>query len=334
MYATDAVAQLLGLRPDELLEKPFYDCIQPNCLDEAERCLESAKANESIAYLRFWYKDPRVDPSDPDRDEVDGTEDEGDSRSSPAESEVDVKDPGLRDGSMDIDEESDPRSCGADDGAGDEAGVSSSGSRVSRPPRHRPRRLQTFELEAVVSCTSDGLVVVLRRARPPIPDPQPPVASSAFNFENGLFAAPWGLKPIEPYISPELLYTFRPPLLPQYMPLRECVKAAGGPPLDRMYLCIPRFRHGLYSLTASHRVDALNTRRGCLRLGRNGHQPEPRKLRPRPAQDRRPTRRRAPGHIPAARGQRNFQRTRLRPRLLLPPLRRTHPRLPHQTCLI
>jgi hypothetical protein len=240
MYATDAVAQILGVRPGELLEKPFYECIQPNCLDEAERCLESAKANESIAYLRFWYKDPRVDPNDPvNDDEVDEMEEEADDKSSPNESEADVKDPGLKDGSMDLDDEGlEPQVCEKDEGGGDEE-AGRSGARASTPQTRRPRSPQTFELEAVVSCTSDGLVVVLRRARPPIPDPQPPVIPAAFNFENGLFAAPWGLQPIEPYISPELLYTFRPPLLPQYMPLRDCVKAAGGPPLDRMSLFQP-----------------------------------------------------------------------------------------------
>jgi hypothetical protein len=226
MYATDAVAQILGVRPDELLEKPFYECIQPNCLDEAERCLESAKANESIAYLRFWYKDPRIDPNDPANGEEVEMEDEANERNN-LDGDVDVKDLGLGDSGMDIDGQSDPRGQDEDDGGGDEDGD----PRRERPRRQSPR---TFELEAVVSCTSDGLVVVLRRARPPIPDPQPPVMPAAFNFENGLFAAPWGLQPIEPYISPELLYTFRPPLLPQYMPLRECVKAAGGPPLDRM----------------------------------------------------------------------------------------------------
>ncbi len=234
MYATDAVAQILGVRPDEMLEKPFYECIQPNCLDEAARCLESAKANESIAYLRFWYKDPRVDPNDPgneeEEDEEVEMEDECQDRRSP-DSEMDTKD--LKENSMDIDQEPDPRLRGADDGGGAEQGSLPGSSRASRRPR-RPRP-RTFELEAVVSCTSDGLVVVLRRARPPIPDSQPPpVIPAALNYENGLFAAPWGLQPIKPYISPELLYTFRPPLLMQYMPLRECVKAAGGPPLDRM----------------------------------------------------------------------------------------------------
>ncbi len=242
MYATDAVAQILGVHSDELLEKPFYKCIQPNCLDEAERCLESAKANESIAYLRFWYKDPRVNPNDPinkEKEDEPEMEDEGDDSSSLNDSVMDVKDPPLKNNRRAINEKSDPRVHGPIDGDRDEGRSPSAGAHASRPRRDRPQAHQTFELEAVVSCTSDGLVVVMRRARPPIPDPQPPVIPAALNYENGLFAAPWGLQPIEPFISPELLYTFRPPLLPQYMPLRECVKAAGGPPLDRMCFHIP-----------------------------------------------------------------------------------------------
>jgi hypothetical protein len=243
MYATDAVTQILGLRPGELLERPFYECIQPNCIDEAEKCLESAKANESIAYLRFWFKDPRIDLNNArgqEEEEVEEMDDEGDDRNgSAALGELNVKRPQPRDG-MDIDELPVPRNQGAygagNGGRGEDGDASRRDAHPSRQCGRRPQAPQTFELEAVVSCTSDGLVVVLRRARPPIPDPQPPVAPAAFNFENGLFAAPWGLQPIEPYISPELLYTFRPPLLPQYMPLRECVKAAGGPPLDRTYL--------------------------------------------------------------------------------------------------
>ncbi|AEO67029.1 uncharacterized protein THITE_2115749 [Thermothielavioides terrestris NRRL 8126] len=240
MYATDAVIQILGLRPAELLERPFYECIQPNCLEEAERCLESAKANESIAYLRFWYKDPRIDLSDAENeeeeDEADDLEDEAEERScSPDGSELDVKDVKVGDDGMDISEE--PAARGVDGGrggGGSESGGASSALRASIPRERRPQAPRTFELEAVVSCTSDGLVVVLRRARPPILDPQPPVLPAPFNFENGLFAAPWGLQPIEPYFPPELLYTFRPPFLPQYMPLRECVKAAGGPPFDQL----------------------------------------------------------------------------------------------------
>jgi len=237
MFATNAVTSILGLRPDELLHRPFYHCIQQNCLADAIACLESAKKNESIAYLRFWYRDPRQDDY---RDPV--AEDEGDDDSSDndSEDEGDEKEL-LTDGNMDLDDDEVPN------------GIEDRGSSI---PRHRPNRTHrmpltpppsdgpatpqnadrsnAFELEAVVSCTSDGLVVVLRRARPPIPDPQLPLVP-AFNYEKGLFAAPWSQQPIEPYYPPELLYTFRAPFLPQYMPLQEHVKAAGGPPQDRMY---------------------------------------------------------------------------------------------------
>ncbi|SPQ23730.1 73fae33e-a859-4c23-9c9b-e860b9e5fa6c [Thermothielavioides terrestris] len=208
MYATDAVIQILGLRPAELLERPFYECIQPNCLEEAERCLESAKANESIAYLRFWYKDPRIDLSDAENeeeeDEADDLEDEAEERScSPDGSELDVKDVKVGDDGMDISEE--PAARGVDGGRG--GGGSESGV---------PQALSVPQYRASV---------VRRR---------PGHSSSRLSSPNGLFAAPWGLQPIEPYFPPELLYTFRPPFLPQYMPLRECVKAAGGPPFDQL----------------------------------------------------------------------------------------------------
>lgn len=104
--------------------------------------------------------------------------------------------------------------------------------RRRRHRRRRPQPLPSIELEAVVSCTSDGLVVILRRARPAIPPAHPPLALSPWEFENGLFAAPWAQQPVRPQVPPEMIYNFRAPLLPQYMPLRESVKAAGGPPED------------------------------------------------------------------------------------------------------
>ncbi|KAF1819382.1 uncharacterized protein K489DRAFT_299447, partial [Dissoconium aciculare CBS 342.82] len=55
--------------------------------------------------------------------------------------------------------------------------------------RHDP-----VELEAVISCASDGLVVCLRRARPlmPLPTQRP----SRPRYSNGLFAAPWATEPV------------------------------------------------------------------------------------------------------------------------------------------
>ncbi len=245
MFATNAVTSILGLRPGELLGRPFYHCIQENCLTQAIACLETAKKNESIAYLRFWFRDPRQDDrprgsdsSDEDGDrEMEDEDDESIDSGSGRDSDGDVE---GSSNDMDVDE-GDARSRRVGQG-----GLNLGGHRLGTRHQSLPTppysgtaspangtNRDSFELEAVVSCTSDGLVVVLRRARPPIPDPQLPLVP-AFNSENGLFAAPWGLQPIEPYYPPELLYNFQAPFLPQYMPLQEHVKAAGGPPRDRM----------------------------------------------------------------------------------------------------
>ena len=274
MYATDALANVLGLRPDQVRGKSFYECIQENCLADAVRCLESAKANDSIAYLRFWFRDPRPVPS---RDDIMA---DAASASNDMDDDDNDDDGGVYlDGHLNDDDH-------FDDGPHTQAhrlpsppppvhptfhrhsgisAISSSrsttnlrvdsvqaiygevispdsshssaptitttttttfdghGSRRSgRGRRRRPRpsrHLSTtpslaededddddddddderdgpIEVEAVVSCTSDGLVVVLRRARPlesiaPLTSP-PPV------YTNGLFASPWAATPVMP----------------------------------------------------------------------------------------------------------------------------------------
>ncbi len=66
MHATRAVSSILGITAGELKDRSFYECIQEHCLPEAIRCLESAKTNESIAFLKFWYRDPRRAKGDGD----------------------------------------------------------------------------------------------------------------------------------------------------------------------------------------------------------------------------------------------------------------------------
>ncbi|KAJ5569675.1 uncharacterized protein N7459_009105 [Penicillium hispanicum] len=136
MYATSGVTSILGLSPSQLVSRSFFYCIQEHCLRDAVRCLESAKSNDSIAYLRFWFRNPLQD---------------------------DVPD-------------------------------------VPGPPdRSYWDLIPPVELEAVVSCTPDGLVVILRRARAPVPSnpslPPHPVPV----YSNGLFAAPWALEPVYSY---------------------------------------------------------------------------------------------------------------------------------------
>lgn len=84
-----------------------------------------------------------------------------------------------------------------------------------------------IELEAVVSCTSDGLVVVLRRAKPfvshmshsaqePMPNP----------YANGYFASPWASEPILP-VTGERSHALLPQLQqPAHHPVQPT--ASGG----------------------------------------------------------------------------------------------------------
>lgn len=282
MFATNAVASVLGLGPDQVKDKSFYRCIQERCLPDAVKCLEGAKANDSIAYLRFWSRDPREAEDFGDDDENDGADGEDhhmadeDRHSSTSDSEgggaeldshmaLDEDDTTVR-GGIKEEEEDEPMDSvpsaststahvpARNAASGSRPGNSQRASRGQRSStgtavqgqrrgRRQPRRqdhrqpLPAVELEAVVSCTSDGLVVVLRRARPAIPPAHPPLALP-WDFENGLFAAPWAPQPVRPYIPPEMIYTFRPPLLPQYMPLQDHIREAGGPPTDQLMLSI------------------------------------------------------------------------------------------------
>lgn len=145
MYATSGVREILGLSPRQLISKSFFYCIQERCLRDAVRCLEGAKSNDSIAYLRFWFRNPLQD----DDTQMGRT----------------------------------PRTPSSDATTDPFGSVSPS-----------------IELEAVVSCTSDGLVVILRRARAPAPTnttPLPPQPVPV--YANGLFAAPWALEPVYSY---------------------------------------------------------------------------------------------------------------------------------------
>ncbi|KAE9363661.1 hypothetical protein N431DRAFT_356357 [Stipitochalara longipes BDJ] len=276
MYATNAVSSILGVSPEQFKDKSFYECIQENCLTEAIRCLESAKANDSIAYLRFWYRDPR-------------RQEDFDEELREASQSSDSEDGGVQlYGEMDVDSEPAAESSTSHSGrdtSGDDTAMmrqtspsrakktsrtyssestnierdSSGASQPSRSstsslaivtPSERRRRRQgqatprnddPYEIEAVISCTSDGLVVVLRRARPMIPSLQPPIPMP--HFPNGLFAAPWGANPIRPHqYQPDARNSFlhglqAPPIPP------------GGPPMDEFMNSIREVAVFAWSLT-------------------------------------------------------------------------------------
>ena len=277
MYATEAVVGILGVTAEQFKEKSFYECIQENCLPDAIRCLESAKANDSIAYLRFWYRDPR-------------RAEDFDEEMRDASVSSDSEDGGVElHGHMDIDSVTAIEAIGSDnagegmfanqsgrEASGDDAPVydsasphfqhrgshrtssgesvsdlehdsanaifdraqasrSSTSSVVVSPPNRRAGTTERvavsppvdpFEIEAVVSCTSDGLVVVMRRARPPIPAARAPDPAPMPMYPHGLFAAPWGANHIRPRqyqsdVNHAVHHGFEAPKLP-----------SGGPPID------------------------------------------------------------------------------------------------------
>lgn len=258
MYSTNAVAEILGVSPEELDGKSFYDCMQENCYPDAEQCLRSAKENDSIAYLRFWYRDPRQE------EEIDDAQMRDASASSDSDEDGGVRlndgmDVGVdRNDHVHIKEEDNLSGQGSRDFSEQESTdhtssrtSSSKSSRMahdssrdmfdgagqSRSSRHalamqqeQPRRRQVSEpreIEAVVSCTSDGLVVVLRRARQQIPFSNQPAVPA-----NGFYAAPWGAPAIRPHV-------YQPN---QHQPFQHGFQApaipAGGPPADELLASI------------------------------------------------------------------------------------------------
>ena len=234
MYATNGLADVLGISADQLIGKSFYFCIQENCLREAVKCLESAKANDSIAYLRFWFRDPTQDSrqnstrQDEDDHVTDGNssgdEDDGgvhlselmdhagnenamisDSsnsmRSSSEPQYPQSLDPNSRSSSgnsTDLNGNRDPIFDTPANGQSRTSSISTPDGAQSSSQSWSPEQSQ-IELEAVVSCTSDGLVVVLRRAKPFVPHIATAVPDTTKpRYANGFFASPWANEPIIP----------------------------------------------------------------------------------------------------------------------------------------
>lgn len=212
MYATSGLEEVIGIPAETMRGRSFYYCISENCLQDAVKCLENAKGNDSIAYLRFWFRDPRVDDQpieDDSSDEemtTDASEDggvvltSGESSVRPSsgmdvDSDESHKD--SRHSSGDSTQATDTHEAIFGQANRAESSTSSLGPSPPRDTTSPPRVLaDPIELEAVISCTSDGLVVCLRKARPMVPHPtQRP---SHPTQQTGMFAAPWAAQPILP----------------------------------------------------------------------------------------------------------------------------------------
>ncbi len=227
MYATSGIEKVIGISGEAMKGRSFYYCIASNCLEDAVRCLESAKGNDSIAYLRFFFRDPRQDDvpeattsesedeimtevSDSDEDTEHGAGYNEHSASTSTSRPQSYPSNGMSSGE---DLSTQGRTNSGDSSIqvdahqsmfGGRAGNYSSSSSVQSSGRSEVSD-DEIELEAVISCTSDGLVVCLRRARPMLPGTFP-FAQPARNY-NGIYAAPWANQPI---------FHPAPPQMPQY----------------------------------------------------------------------------------------------------------------------
>lgn len=214
MFATDSVSSILGISAQQLTGQSFYYCIAENCLKDAVQCLESAKANDSIAYLRFWYRDPLQDAprtrdtSMPDISSDEEDNDEGGVRirslSPETQSQQQVEslesrinlqpDQHAPQSRIHVDKSRSSSGNSADLDHNDDEIFDIAAQRSSSASM-TPIDDGPIEVEAVISCTSDGLVVILRRARPFM---STTLGAPAPHFANGLFASPWATDPVMP----------------------------------------------------------------------------------------------------------------------------------------
>lgn len=265
MYATNGLADIVGIPAQEFNGRSFYYCIQENCLREAVKCLESAKANDSIAYLRFWFRDPRQDDqmdhnehmsdghSSGDDDDGgvhlcelmdhDGSENAVASDSSHSMRSSVERDQGRSRGGYSLDINSRSSSGNSTDldansndaifdqpasGQTRTSSISTTDDRISPGGSSFTPDASHVELEAVVSCTSDGLVVVLRRARPFIPHLSHATSEAPkTSYANGFFASPWATDPILPDVGDRPRQSLPHLLQPSSTAPRQATSARG-----------------------------------------------------------------------------------------------------------
>lgn len=297
MYATDGLSNLLGMTGDDLRGKSFYYCIQESCLQDAVRCLENAKANDSIAYMRFVFRDPRdgdsqamdIDAGGNDAaaqssdEEMGGVSLQEQGRNAQSVSSTASQTVSSNDSSPEMSHQH-PRPSQGIQRASTGSGASSAPSnphntheamfgessreyssstsmsdlspapafdRQARSGQRTNDPARQIELEAVISCTSDGLVVCLREARPFPPDF---VQRTALASRPTYFAVPWSIESTTP--SPHTPYHDPP------RPTRPSHFATQPPLYNHPSSTVPPYQHQSEAAPAAY-SDYMTSIRDC-----------------------------------------------------------------------
>lgn len=194
LYASSALNDLLGVELDNSVGISFYQCIQRECLEEAIQAIEHAKENDSIAYLRFIWRNPGEDPDGQNLIYGEGGDAAAISGNTNGRARQQL--PSASDSARSLQSllgygngsNSSYNGEGSSSNGGAAQAKLSGSDKFSSPLNSAPGpNVQPLALvvEAVVSCTSDGLVVVLRKARPIIP------SSGPLGPPTGQFVSPW-----------------------------------------------------------------------------------------------------------------------------------------------
>ncbi|KAH0548108.1 hypothetical protein GP486_008162 [Trichoglossum hirsutum] len=270
LYATTALESIIGLPPETVVGKSFYECIQEGFLQDAVQCLERAKANDSIAYMRFWYRDPLQDNQQEENasEQLSSGDDDDDDGGVHLDARIDETTqeqsvgggaslglgfPSANERSLSGDSTDFGSSTNTSPLFGHASSTQSSSSGEQQRPVQGPGRQpqpQPIEVEAVVSCTSDGLVVILRRARPVIPQPH----TIPQTYARGLFASPWAAQPLLPAQPPPQPVAYGASATPNLIGagqgyLQPIPAGSGGPDIGSLMDCIRQVAVFAWSLT-------------------------------------------------------------------------------------
>jgi PAS domain S-box-containing protein len=174
LYATHALEELVGMRPDSAVGVSLLSCVQAECLDGVLHAIDLAKTNDSVAYMRFAWKGPNARGSTSSPEE------------SPERLLTEYHSPGDSEAG-----EFRQHNNGSSNGNGNGTGtgiVDRGRASETSSDFEEDHAEDVIDVEAVITCTSDGILLVLRRSASTLP-PRPP---------QGLFAVPWATVPLYP----------------------------------------------------------------------------------------------------------------------------------------
>jgi hypothetical protein len=148
MYATSGIEHIIGVPSEDMVGRSFYSCISRPCLSNAVECLETVKVSgeELIAHLRFQRYGPNTD-DESGEDSYYGTE----AKTAYGES----------------------RTSGVERPLAAVKAVEHAWQGEREPPSQSEASLASTamptDVEAFMSRSSDGIVVILRHASSLVP---------------------------------------------------------------------------------------------------------------------------------------------------------------------